>query len=204
MIIRIGKNSMMAANLGKEILENCGIVIYPTETSYGLGCKFNCKNAIKKIFQIKKRGKDKKLPVIVASKKMAYDFFELNQDARKLVNKFMPGPLTLIVNGKKRMPKEIGETKVAFRISSNKFACELSRAINCPVISTSANLSGRENIYAEKELFAFDKHVDLIFTAGNLKNKKPSTIYDTTENKIIRQGLIKKEMIEKALKKKIF
>lgn len=204
MIIRIGKNLGIAANLGKEILEKGGIVIYPTETSYGLGCKFNCKNAVRKIFLIKKRSMDKKLPVIVANKKMAYDFFELNQEAKKLINKFMPGPLTLIVKAKKGMPKGIGGNKIAFRISSDKFACSLSEAIKCPLIATSANLSGKENIYAEKGLFAFDTCVDLIFLAGNLKNKKPSTIYDTIENKIIRQGLIKKEMIEKALQKKIY
>ncbi|PIU21578.1 MAG: threonylcarbamoyl-AMP synthase [Candidatus Diapherotrites archaeon CG08_land_8_20_14_0_20_34_12] len=203
MIIKIGKNTKIAAILGKEILMNGGIIIYPTETSYGLGCKATSKKALKRIFEIKKRGIGKKLPVIISGEKMAADFFILNADAKKLIARFMPGPLTLIAKAKKRMPKEIGLNKVAFRISSNKFACGLSEAINCPLVSTSTNISGEKNIYKEKELLDFEHCVDLIFSAGNLKPRKPSTIYDLTENKIAREGEIKKEMIEKTINKKI-
>jgi len=203
MIIRIGKNIELGALLGKAILENNGVIIYPTETSYGLGCKATSRKALKKIFQIKKRDKGKKLPVIVADEEMANDLFVLNADAKRLIAKFMPGPLTLIAKARKSMPKEIGRNKIAFRISSNRLAGALSKAIKCPIISTSANISGSANIYSEKELFPFEPCVDAIFLTGNLKKAKPSTIYDTIENKIVREGSIKKEMVEKAIKKKI-
>jgi L-threonylcarbamoyladenylate synthase len=203
MIIRIEKNIKLGTLLGKVIIEKDGTIIYPTETSYGLGCKVASKKALKKIFQIKKRNKEKKLPVIVADRRMAEKFFKLNSDAKKLISKFMPGPLTLIVRTKKEMPKEIGCNKIAFRISSNEFASELSKTVDYPIVSTSANISGSSNIYSEKGLLAFEHYVNAIFLSGNLKKAKPSTIYDTIEGKILREGSIKKEMIEKALKKKI-
>jgi len=203
MIIRLGKQFHLAANLGKDILESGGLVIYPTETSYGLGCKATSRQALRKIFKIKKRDMNKKLPVIVADKKMALAYFKLNKNAIKLIDKFMPGPLTLIAEAKNKMPPEIGGKKIAFRISSNKFASELSKAINCPIASTSANISGKGNIYEEKKLTQFYDFVDVIFSAGNLKKEKPSTIYDSIENKMVRNGPISKKIIEKTLGIKI-
>jgi len=173
------------------ILKSSGIIVYPTETSYGIGCDYTNKRAIKRIYKIKGRPKGKPFITLVDSVKMAKRYGIINKIAIKLIKKFMPGPLTLIVKGKKS-----GE--FTFRISSNKIANELVKGLKKPIVSTSANIHGKKPIYNSKEAIKqFNNKVDAVIDAGTLKMCKPSTIVKVYDKqiKIIRESAITKKKI---------
>jgi L-threonylcarbamoyladenylate synthase len=125
----------------------------------------------------------------------------LDKHSLHLMRKFMPGPLTLVARAKGSIAKNVhGNGKIAFRISSNKFLQKLCKKYKNPITATSANLSGQPPIYAPKELTeTFDKKVDAIANAGKLRMRKPSTIFDATAMKILREGPVSKRKIFLAL-----
>jgi L-threonylcarbamoyladenylate synthase len=177
------------------VLKRNGIVIYPTETSYGVGADATNIRALKKINRLKGR-KGKFIPIIISDIKMTEKYFVLNSDMKKLMKRFMPGPLTLVAKKKMKTKKLIG----GFRIPSNRFALKLVKKFGKPVTATSANLSGDKPIYKISDIKKlFSGRVDLIIDAGNLKRRKPSTVFDVTNMKIIRKGKINKKEINKVL-----
>ncbi len=184
-----------------RILEQGGIVVYPTETSYGIGANALNAEAVEKVRLAKEQPSDKPISVIVAGEKQAEQVAELDQKARKLIHNFMPGPLTLICKQREIVPKNLASNGIAFRISSNPFALELAEKFGKPITATSANLHGHPAIYSAKEAIGvFSQRVDLIVDAGDLPRKEASTIYDIVNEKILRKGQIKREEILEALK----
>jgi len=168
------------------------IVVYPTETCYGLGTNALKEDSVKRVYEIKRRPLESNITVIVDSLKTAKKYGKLNKTAEKLARKFMPGPLTLIVERRKNFP-EITNKDFAFRISSNPIAFKLASYCKVPITATSANLHGKQPIYSGKEAIrTFAGKVDIILNAGNLKKMKPSTILSVKnkEIKIIRKGPI--------------
>ncbi|MCD6575901.1 MAG: threonylcarbamoyl-AMP synthase [Nanoarchaeota archaeon] len=175
-----------------KILKKGGIIIYPTETAYAIGCDITNKKAIKKLYKIKKRPKSKGTTAIVSDIEMAKKFGKISKLEEKIVKKFMPGPLTLIVPKKKKIP-DIANKEFAFRISKNKIARKLSKLLGKPIAATSANLSGKKPIYEInkiKKIFA--NKIGLIIDAGDLEKKKVSTIVKVEDGKIkvLRKGVI--------------
>ncbi len=165
-IKKITKQSIAEA---VEILKAGGIVVYPTETAYALGCDATDKIAKKRIFKIKNRPVDKNLPMICATKKMAFDFFKFGKIEKNLAQKYWPGPLSIVLSpchceeSATRQSHQYGIATpseglamtadgVPVRISSNKIACALSRGLHHPIISTSANVSGKKTLYEVKEI----------------------------------------------------
>ena len=174
-----------------SILKSGGIIIYPTETSYGLGCDYTNKKAVRKIYKIKGRSKGKPFITLVDNIKMAKKYGIINKIAIKLIKKFMPGPLTLIVKGKK-------SEEFTFRISSNKIANSLVKSLGKPLVSTSANISGKRPFYNSKNAIKqFDENVDAIIDAGKIPKIKPSTVVKVHDKKItiIREGVISNKKI---------
>lgn len=175
-----------------RVLKRGGVIVYPTETSYGLGADYTNKRAVKKIFKIKKRA-DKKLAVIVSSLFVIKKYALIDEDAEKLSREFMPGPLTLVVRKKEK-------GTLAFRISSNEIAFSISKKFKKPIIATSANISGSGDNYEIKKIKEiFEDKVDLIIDGGNLRKRKPSTIYDVENHKILRTGSVTEKMIKKVI-----
>ncbi|MFH1194040.1 MAG: L-threonylcarbamoyladenylate synthase [bacterium] len=176
-IINIAKQSVTEAI---AILKQGGVVVYPTETAYALGCDAANSRAKAKIFKIKNRPADKNLPIICATKKMAFDFFKFGKIERKLAKTYWPGPLSIIIKTKKQENKKTRKQEIPVRVSSNKIARTISRGLGKPIISTSANISGKKTLYDAKkiaEIFSRQKNQpDLILDAGKLPEKKPSTI----------------------------
>ncbi|MFH1663917.1 MAG: L-threonylcarbamoyladenylate synthase, partial [archaeon] len=171
------------------VLKKKGVIIYPTETSYGIGCKITDLDSVKRIRKIKK---DRKKPfiILVSSKEMAEEYAEINEEAGKLLESFK-GNLTLIVPKKEKVPDEVSKKTIALRISSNEIANGIVEAAKEPLISTSANLAGKKPIYSfEEAVKVLGKKVDFIVDAGKLKENTPSTIYDVMEKKIVRKGKI--------------
>jgi len=187
-----------------KIIKNGGLVIYPTETCYGLGGKATDIKVINKIYKIKKRSRAKPIPIIVSDLKTMKKYGKITKKIKLLVKKFMPGPLTIITHKKKSIPDILNPNEIAFRISSNPIAVLLAKGMGLPITATSANISGESPHYKIKEVIkTFDKKVDMILDSGNLPKIKPSTYIDmkTDTPKIIREGPISINEIFKELKK---
>ncbi|MDD5148002.1 MAG: L-threonylcarbamoyladenylate synthase [Candidatus ainarchaeum sp.] len=199
-IIKLEKNRKTALQKAVDALEKGGVVVFPTETSYGIGADALDEKAVEKVHEAKKQPHDKPISVIVSDLKQAEKIAELNEEAGALAKKFFPGPLTIIAPEKK-VPKNLTRNGIAFRISENKFARELCKKFGRPVTATSANIHNEPAIYNPEELIEkFNGRVDLIIDAGILPQREASTIYSTIGHKIIREGKITKKEIEKALK----
>lgn len=177
-----------------RILKAGGVVVYPTETAYGIGVDATNARARRKVYALKKRPAFKKLTVIVGSVSMAYRYIRMDSLAKRLMKEFMPGPLTLVCDS--RRSSAIG-SDVAFRIPGHHFALRLARAFGKPITATSANTSGKKNIYEIKMITKlFRGKADLIIDGGNLLGLKPSTIFDTRTRKILREGPVSRKEIE--------
>jgi len=189
------------AKIAVFVLKKNGVIIYPTETSYGIGCKISDVESVKRIREIKS---DRKKPfiILVSSKEMAKKYAEIGADAEKLIDKFK-GHLTLIVPKKEKISDKVSEKNIAFRISSNEIANAIVKELNEPIISTSANLTGEKPIYSfDDAVKILGKKVDFILDAEKSEEKEASTIYNVKEKKIVRKGKITIKEIEKALEEK--
>jgi L-threonylcarbamoyladenylate synthase len=198
----VNPNPKIIKKVAKEILKG-KVVIYPTETSYALGANALDKKAVEKIYKIKKEPTKSNILVIVSDLKTAEKYGVINKNAKKLVKKFMPGPLTLIVKRRENFPKLTNKDFV-FRISSNKIAHLLAKEAKVPITATSANIHGKPSIYSSKEVKKeFNGKVDIILDASDLKKVKPSTIIDVKGRiKLIREGPISFKKIKEFLKLK--
>ena len=209
--IKVDRNNPNKKTIIKvvNVLQEGGVVILPTETVYTLAVDATNESAVKKIYKIKERDYNKPLHVVVSSLGMAKKYVYINSLGKKLANKFLPGPLTLIF---KKRPRKLpnlltsGLRTLGIRIPDLKINQEISRVFGKPYTTTSANKSSGLNPYTVKEsLYQLDKNkvslINLIVDAGPLPHLKPSTIVNVTGDsfKILRQGPIKKEEIEKAL-----
>ncbi|MFH0832412.1 MAG: L-threonylcarbamoyladenylate synthase [Candidatus Aenigmatarchaeota archaeon] len=196
MIIKAGRRAIDEA---VKILKKGGLVIYPSESSYGIGCDATNEKAVKRIFSVKKRS-GKAIPIIVSSIRMAEKYAFLSDDAKKIAERLMPGPLTLVVK-KKNLPDSLSKETVGFRIPSHNFSVKLATSFGKPITATSANLSGNKPIYSIEEVIKlFSNNVDLIIDAGTLPKNKPTTVFDAGSRKILRRGPVTKKEIISALK----
>jgi L-threonylcarbamoyladenylate synthase len=200
----VKENNPQSHKKAASVLSGGGVIIYPTETLYGLGVLALNKESIKKIFNIKSRSYGKPVPILVRDKEMLFEFVEVNQEASRLIDKFLPGPLTLVLRKRKNLPDLIsaGTGKIAVRISRHPFVRHLFDFISEPLTSTSANISGEENLFGFNEIHeTFEDKVDLIVDSGNLPPSKGSTVIDLTVKPplIVRQGDISEEVLTEFL-----
>jgi L-threonylcarbamoyladenylate synthase len=184
-----------------DILKNGGIVVYPTETFYGLGVKFDMEDSLKKLYDIKQRPEEKAMPLIIGNKELLMVVAaSINDTALSLIDRFWPGPLTLIFLAKENLSEYItaGTHMIAVRIPGESFALHLAKTANFPITATSANPSGFPPAQdAETAKKYFGDKVDLIIDGGRTSGGLPSTIVNVTGNKIkiLREGVIKKELL---------
>lgn len=178
-----------------DFLQNDGIIIYPTETLYGIGVKFDNNNLLKKIFELKKRPLEKVFPLIVSLKHLNMVVSYIPPLAERLIKQYWPGPLTLLLPAKAHLPKEIVlNNKVAVRMPGESFALDLIKASPFPITATSANVSGMppaSDVASVIEYFQNSKENILLINGGKLMGV-PSTILDVTTKppKILRQGAL--------------
>jgi L-threonylcarbamoyladenylate synthase len=183
------------------MINNGGVVIYPTETLYGLGANALSEISVRRVFVSKGRPYGKPIPLLVRDIEMFREVAIVTELASKLIRSFLPGPLTLVLDEKINFPGLItADTgKVAVRISNHPFVKQLFRHISQPLTSTSANISGGDNLYDIKGIYdAFNSKVDLIIDSGTLHPSKGSTVVDLTKSppSIIREGEISRDLIE--------
>ena len=196
----IGGNEKAVIEKAARILKKGGLVIFPTESSYGLGADATNVIAIKKIASAKGQPEEKAVSVIVSDLEQAKKFGKITAEAEKLVERFMQGPLTLVVEKQPSVPDELAESTIAFRISSNRIARELCMELGNAITATSANLHGRPSIYSGREVIKeFNNRAHMIIDVGDLEHNAPSTIYDVANKKILRNGPIMEFRIKQAL-----
>ncbi|MBS3055400.1 MAG: threonylcarbamoyl-AMP synthase [Candidatus Aenigmarchaeota archaeon] len=175
-----------------EVLKNGGVIIYPTDTVYGMGADATSANAVKKIYRIKGRKSRKPLSICVSDLKMAKEYVKFDKVSLRMARKFLPGPLTLVLPQKRRIKFVSKDGKIAIRIPENKFALRLAKKFGRPIISTSANMSGKKPPVKISEIEGkVRRKCDLVIDGGACRFKKPSTIVDFKLRKIIREGAVK-------------
>ena len=181
-----------------EIIENGGVIIFPTDTVYGIGCNPYDANAVKKIYEIKSREKIKSLPVLASSIQIVKQISIIDEFTEKIIKKYWPGPLTLILKLKdKNLKKSLNlEDKIAVRIPNSECTLKLLNKCNL-LVGTSANISGDSSFTNPQECMKNVKNYDVFVDGGTITSKGESTIIEIENEKIhiIREGALKKEDI---------
>ena len=196
----LGGNEQAIVQKAARIMKNGGVLVFPTESSYGLGVDATNEIAVKKLAPIKQQPEEKNVSIIVADLEQAKRFGKIGEEAEKLVERFMPGSLTLVVEKKPGVPDALAERTIAFRISSNRIAREICKELGNAVTATSANLHGRPSIYSGREVIKqFNNRAHMIIDAGELPRNAPSTIYDVQQKRILRHGPISEQQIRQVL-----
>jgi len=198
-ILKLNEESLKEA---VEVLNRGGVLVYPTETVYGLGVDATNKEAVERIFKIKDREIGKPVSIAVASVEEAKKYCEWNEIAEKVARKFLPGPLTIILKRKNSLVEELNpDDKVRIRIPNHKFMLKILKEFDKPITATSANLSGGEEpINPEIVIKQIGDKVDLVLDDGECKEKIPSTVVDLSGGlKIYRAGAISKKEIEEVV-----
>jgi len=172
------------------------VIAFPTETVYGLGCSTESEVAARKIFEIKRRSRYKPFAICLKSvDDLAVYRPELTESAEKIIQSFLPGPLTVILRC------ESGRI-LGFRIPDCEITRRLILAADVPLFSTSANISdGKNPTTAKQVLEMFKDRIDVLIDAGPSRIGLPSTVVDLTDNRpvLIREGAIPASKIEEAI-----
>ena len=188
-----------------DILKNGGIIVYPTETVYGIGCDPFNHNSCNKIQRLKKRTENKLFLLLAFSRSQLEDFAgTLTGIQCRLADIFWPGHLTMVIKPAKKMPDYLTDLSggVAFRVTSNPVAALLARDFGSPIISTSANVTGQSPIVTFEEAWKiFRDSTDIVLETTECLSGIPSTVIDLTSEHltIIREGNILLSQIEEVL-----
>lgn len=186
-----------------EAIKQGKLVLFPTETVYGIGANALDENAVKKIYEAKGRASDNPLIAHISNLEMLKKLVkEVGDIEKKLIDAFWPGPLTIILNKTEIVPKIItaGLETVAIRMPSNEIARKLIEYSETPIAAPSANISGKPSgTLVEDILQELDGKVEYIIDGGKVDIGVESTVVRVIENKvhILRPGKITKEEIEK-------
>lgn len=173
------------------------VIIFPTDTVYGIGASVFDENGINKIYEIKHRPKDKPLAVLCASLSQIEDICYINDKARRLIEKFMPGALTIIVPAKDNIKKSMGLEMVGVRIPNSKLAIKILEE-NGPMATTSVNESGCVPINEYDIIYKeYNDKVDFIYKSDEASSNISSTVVMIDDDiKLIREGQIKFDEIK--------
>ena len=176
-----------------ETLRHGGVICCPTDTMYGIGCDIFNQKAVKRIYQIKRRPKDKPFSFMCASLVNISDYGHVGNTAYRLMRKNLPGPYTFVLSGTKLVPKIMltRQKTVGIRVPDNPICLALIEALGNPVLNTSAQLEDAEDpvrsAFDAEE--SFGRLVDLIIDAGEIV-PEPSTVISLLEDppQVLRQG----------------
>lgn len=194
-----------AIELGAQLIKDGEVVVFPTETVYGLGANAYDANAVKKIYEAKGRPSDNPLIVHIYDKNQIKDLVSsISQEAQLLINEFMPGPITIIMPKADSIPKEVtgGLNTVGIRMPSHPIANAFLRACDLPIAAPSANVSTHISPTTAEDVFEdMNGRVPLIIQGGASQVGIESTIIDTTTTipTILRPGYITQEDIANVL-----
>ncbi len=202
-IIDLRKSFEGALEQSITVLNNGGLIVFPTDTVYGLAAKFDRNDAIQRIYQVKDREQTKALAVLIAHvDQIKLVSSGLSASAMKLVKFYWPGALTVILEKRDDLLAPLSmDNSIGIRIPDDRFVRSLSEQVG-PLATTSANLSGLTSTTNIQEVLnQIGDRVDLIVDGGECAGGIPSTVVDCRgeEIKILREGAIIKEEIIKQL-----
>ena len=186
------------------LMKQGGVVVYPTETVYGLGCVPSDTDASQRVCEIKQRA-DKPLPLICADIVAARKIVEMGSAAEKLAARFWPGPLTMVLPTKVKYSMWVnhGASTLGVRVSPHPVASMLAKEAGGVIVSTSANISGDEPAMSASEARdIFGNKVDIIIDGGRSQGGESSTVVDLTGEEVwlLRKGPVKGEDIMAVLR----
>jgi len=178
----IGKDIRKAS----DIIKKNGIVIYPTETVYGIGANIFSNTALEKVFAIKKRDKDKPVSVAVSDFGMMEELVYIGEKEKRFISMFLPGPVTVVLKKKETVPDILtsGSELVGIRFPAHDTTIKLIQLAGVPITSTSANISGET---PPKKVAQIKIAADYIIDGGDCSGE-PSTVIDLVNGKILRKG----------------
>ena len=173
-----------------DVLACGGVVLYPTDTVYGLAANIFDNGAVRKVFEIKKRSLLKPLSILVFDIEAINLVAKVSNDQKSVMKSYLPGPYTFILPKRKIVPRVVtsGSKFVGVRVPDCDIARNLARIF--PITTTSANISDREVLENPLDIAEqLDFEVDLVIDAGPIKSKSPSSIIDLTGDsaKIVRR-----------------
>lgn len=199
----VNSETSHALQIAAQALKQGQLVAFPTDTIYGVGCGAFEAAAIERLYDIKGRARNKPIPILVKDLQQLSEIAcDLSDTAQRLIERFWPGPLTLIVKGKSN---SVGLTNgtIAVRMPGHVFALALIAEVGTPIATTSANRSGYTSpLDAHQVLLNLGSRIDLILDAGPCPGGIDSTVVDTTgpEIRILRETAISARLIKEALK----
>lgn len=176
-----------------DALSEGKIIIYPTDTVYGIGCNINNKLAIERVYKIKGKSKFAPMSIICGSIKQASKYVRISNFAFRILRRCFPGPYTVILEATKETPKLMlsRRKEIGIRIPDSKVAIELVENLGNAILSTSINLTETETLISPEEIKnTFNAKVDLLLDGGILPEPIPSTVLKIENNnvEIIREG----------------
>ena len=208
-IVKLDKDEDFLPAIQKAIavLRLGGAVVYPTDTFYALGVNAMESQSVERVFRIKKREKEKPLPIAVRNIKWAKELSFIYRKEEKLLNKIWPGPTTVVLPKRNVVPDVLtaGKPGVAMRIPNHHFVEKFLARFGYPITSTSAAVSGVEPSRRISDIIELFEKAEyrptLIIDAGDLPESEPSTILDLTgsQPKILRVGPSKPQKLMKLL-----
>ena len=192
------KNKQIEAAV--NVLRQGGVVVFPTETAYGLAADATDPRAVRRVYQIKGREPGKTPPLIVADRAMAEEYVEILEALHTLADAHWPGALTVVGKVGKGLASGVvrADGTVAVRVSAHPVARALSKGLGLPIVATSANVSGLAPCYSVRTFrrqlrAAGHPEPDAVVDVGPIPRRKPSTIVTVKRGKtvILRQGSVK-------------
>lgn len=169
-----------------RIIRQDGLVVYPTDTIYGLGADAFSDEAIRKVFEAKRRPYSQPISVAVADIEMIFGIARVDADALRFIEEFLPGPVTVVIPARSSIPSSLtgGTGMIGIRIPNHPVALRLVSLVDSPITATSANIHGARDPVTPDEC-----HVphDLLLDGGRLPGT-PSTVVDLKNRRIVRRG----------------
>ncbi|MFA5413448.1 MAG: L-threonylcarbamoyladenylate synthase [Patescibacteria group bacterium] len=191
--------------IAAQILKEGGLVVFPTDTVYGLAADAKNPRAVKKIFKVKKRPLSNPLPILIARKTDLRKYTkETSAKIKRLTDKFWPGPLTLILLKKKNISNIVtaGLPRVGVRVPDNAVALALIQAFGRPLATTSANIAGKPSPATSRGVKKYlNNKIDLILDGGKTKLGQESTVLDCSASPptFLRSGAIPTKKLKKLI-----
>ncbi|NOZ08393.1 MAG: threonylcarbamoyl-AMP synthase [FCB group bacterium] len=175
-----------------EALKNGELIVYPTDTLYGVGCDIHCKSAIEKIYALKFMDKKKPLSILCKDFTQIAEYAHISNYAFKIMKKLLPGPFTVILPASNKVPKMLvtKQRTIGIRIPDNTFALQLVEGLGAPIITTTLETDEEMIISDPEEIHdRFSNQISLVFSEG-VSYSDPSTVIDLTgpELVVLREG----------------
>ncbi len=200
-IIRLSEDTFdTALSRARDVLKKGGIVLYPTDTLYGLAVDALNRPALATLRELKGREKKKPISIVLMDMTAVEKHTELHEKGRELIQRHLPGALTLVVPGRSHLPDELMlNGQVGVRIPDEDFARALAHALDGPITATSANRSGFQTLATVQEILSqfgqFSHLIDMVIDAGERAGGTPSTVVTFIDGTpyILREGAISRE-----------